>query len=257
MKISIFSFAVNDKFPINITHNQFKKYMNEEYEFIIFNDAMNIDMETKINEITSNNNIKCVRVPQDIHKINNPSEAYATTLDWAVREYAVNNDCEVIVLMHTDIFPICNISISNIIGDNIIASTTEFRILDGNPVNYLYPAFTVINMKLLKNPNDLSFGVEPGLDTGGKSRHFINNNAQLVKFLPVYQASYMMSIMEKDPVSKYFKDDLEICRNHGLSAGWVSCGFYHYMAGSQWNADNLTFAEGHKKRMDLFLKYFN
>lgn len=258
MKISIFSFAVNDKFPIDIMHRQFIKYMKDDFEFILFNDAFDPRMEKNINEIAAYNKINCVRVPQNIHRVHNPSTGYATTLNWALHDYATANKCEIVVLMHTDVFPICEVSIANILGENIVASTTEFRIIDGKGITYLYPALTIVNMALLKNPRELDFGLDAGLDTGGKTKEFIKNNAGLVKFLANHQTSYFFHTLKEDePMAKYFKEDLEICRAHGISAGWIAEGLYHYMAGSQWNAaENPNFAAGHKKKMELFLKYF-
>jgi hypothetical protein len=257
MKISILSFAVNDKFPLDIMHRQFKKYMKEDFDFVLLNDAFDSKMEKNINEIASYNNINCVRIPQNIHTVQNPSECYASALNWAVHNYAVNNNCEIIVLVHSDVFPICDVSISDIIAGNIAASTTEFRILNGKGVNYFYPAFTIVNMKLLNNVRELDFGLDTGLDTGGKTKTFIEKNPNSVKFMANHQTSYFLATLEgKGPFAEYFKADLDICRTHGLSAGWIAEGFYHYMAGSQWNAANPVFADGHKKRMDLFLKYF-
>lgn len=257
MKVSIFSFAVNDKFPIDTQYRYFQRYLKDDFEFILFNDASDPQISKNIETITSYNKITCVKVPQHIHKIQNPSECYASTLNWAVHSYAKDNGCEVIVLIHSDVFPICNVSILDILGNNCVASTMEFRIIDGQGVNYFYPAFTIVNMKLLKNIHELDFGLDSGLDVGGKTKEFIKTNADSVKFVANHQTSYFLgTLTESDPMSEYFKTDLSICRQHGLSAGWIADGFYHYMAGSQWNATNPSFAEGHKKRMDLFLKYF-
>jgi len=256
MKISIFSFAVNDKFPLDIMYRQFKKFLKEDFEFILFNDAYDPEMEKSINTVTSYNNIKCVRVPQNIHVVQNPSDSYAHTLNWAVRDYAKNNDCEIIVLMHSDVFPICDTSISNIIGNSIAASTMEYRLVDGGGINYFYPAFTIVNMKLLEDVNELDFSPCPGLDTGGKTKDFVTNHANSVKFIVNHQIANFIYTLNEEPISKYFKEDLDICRSHGLSAGWIAEGFYHYMAGSQWNSANSAFAEGHIKRMNLFLAYF-
>lgn len=257
MKISFFSFAVNTLFPLDITHRQFKKFMKEDFEFILFNDAYDPVMEKNINTIASYNKIPCVRVPQNIHGVRNPSECYASTLNWALREYAVDNNCEIIVLMHSDIFPICDVSISNIIGNDIIASTPEFRLLNGKGVNYFYPAFTIVNMKLLKNVNELDFSLMPGLDVGGKTKEFIEKYPDSYKFIPNHQAAYFLATLNgTESLAQYFKKDLEITKAVGLSSGWIAEGFYHYMAGSQWNSENPAFASGHKQRMDLFLAYF-
>lgn len=257
MKVSVFAFAVNEKFPIDIMHRQFQKYLKDDFEFILFNDASSLQTEKDINTIASYNKIKCERVPQSIHKVHNPSECYASTLNWAVREYAVKNNCEVIVLMHSDVFPLCEASILNILGDHMIASTMEFRIMDGKGINYFYPAFTIINMKRLgKHIGELDFGLDVGLDVGGKTKNFIEAHANSVKFLGNHQASYFLGTLTNEPIAEYFRTDIDICRKYGLSAGWIAEGFYHYMAGSQWNGANPTFAQGHKERMDLFLRFF-
>lgn len=257
MKVSFFSFAVNDKFPIDIMYRQFTRYVKDDFDFVLFNDAFDVQMEKNINLIASYNKINCVRVPQNIHTVQNPSECYASVLNWAVRNYAVNNNCEIIVLMHSDVFPICDVSVVDIIGEYTVASTMEFRIIDGKGINYFYPAFTIINMKALKNVNELDFGLDSGLDVGGKTKEFIERNNSSVKFLANHQTSYFIgTLREEESNAKYFKTDLDICRKYGLSAGWIAEGFYHYMAGSQWNASNSAFAQGHKERMELFLKYF-
>lgn len=257
MKVSFFSFAVNDKFPIDIMYRQFIKYVKDDFDFVLFNDAFDSQMEKNINLIASYNKINCVRVPQNIHTVQNPSECYASVLNWAVRNYAINNNCEIVVLMHSDVFPICEVNILNILGDSIVASTPEYRLIDGKGINYFYPAFTIINMKKLINPQELDFGLAPGLDTGGRTKEFIENHPHEIKFIPNHQISYFVrTLNENESLAKYFGEDLEISRGHGLSSGWIAEGFYHYMAGSQWNASNPAFAQGHKKRMELFLKYF-
>src|SRR5574343_297433 len=257
MKISFFSFAVNDRFPLDIMYRQFKKYMKEDFDFTLFNDAYDPKMEENINIITKFNKINCVRVPQQVHRVQNPSESYSESLNWAVWDYAVNHNCEIIVLMHSDIFPICDVTISGILGDSIVASTPEFRIVNGKGINYFYPAFTIINMKRLTNPKELDFRPCPGLDTGGRTKDFIAKYPNDIKFIPNHQIEYFIRILGTDPMAEYYKEDLAICRKAGLSAGWCAEGLLHYMAGSQWNKnDNSAFAQGHQDRMNLFLRYF-
>lgn len=257
MKISIFSFAVNDKFPIDIMHRQYSKHIKENFEFILFNDAYDSVMENNIKLITSYNNINCVRVPQTIHKHQNPSESYAETLNWTIWDYVSNNNYDIIVLVHLDVFPIDNVSILDIIGEKSVASVTEFRKIDDNRIIYFYPAFTIINKNLITNIRELDFGLSTGLDTGGKTKEFINKNENSVKFISHYQVRYSAANLRDDEkFAQYFKADLAICNEYGISAGWLAEGFYHYMAGSQWNANNPKFAAGHKLRMNLFLNYF-
>ena len=187
MKISFFSFACNTNFPLDIMFRQFQKYMKESFEFILFNDAYVPQMEKDINTICEFNKIPCVRVPQSIHKVQNPSVSYAETLNWSVWDYAIKNNCEIVVLMHSDVFPVCDVTISDILGNAIVASTPEVRIIDGKPVNYFYPAFTIINMKTLSNPKELNFLPCPHLDTGGSTKDFIKKYPNDIKYIPNHQ----------------------------------------------------------------------
>ena len=261
MKVSIFSFACNTNFPIDLVRRQYVKYLKDDYEFIVFNDSSDPKIHKDIQTIAEYNKAKHVKVPQTMHKCFNPSGGYAETLNWSVHEYAAIGDFDIIVLTHTDIFPICQISMSEILGNYIVASTTEFRKIGDIGVSYLYPAFTIINMKSLKQigVHELDFGLAPGVDTGGKTKDFIAKYPNSVKLLPNYQAYYFLrTLNDNESLAKYFKEDLDITRVAGLSSGWISeGGMYHYMCGSAWNAnENSLFAQGHEKRMQLFLKYF-
>lgn len=257
MKISFFSFAVNAAFPLDIAFRQFQKYMKEDYEYIVFNDAYDPQMEKDINTICEFNKIPCVRAPQHIHGAQDPSVSYAESLNWALWEYAPKGNFETIVLMHSDVFPVFDSTVSDILGDSIVASTPEFRLIDGKGINYFYPAFTIINMSKLSNPKELDFRPCVGLDTGGRTKDFIEKYPNQTKFIPNHQIEYFARALGDNPAAEYYKEDLKITRKYGISSGWCANNFYHYLAGSMWNVGlNPDFAQGHKERMELFLKYF-
>lgn len=255
MKVAFFSFAVNDKFPFDIQYRQFKKYCPND-EFILFNDAVDDQMAQNITTAANGPGMPCVRVPQSIHKIQNPSEGYATTLNWALHQYAVQNHHEVVVLMHSDIFPIRPVSVLDILENYLVASVMESRPFNGQTVHYLYPAFTIVNVaRLGQQVGELNFECALGLDTGGKTHSYVMNNLDKVKFLENHQIPNIINTLSPG-LQEYFNEDMKICADHGLNKGWVAEGFYHYLAGSQWNALDDVLRMGHQKRMELFLKYF-
>jgi hypothetical protein len=256
MKISIFSFATNDKFPIDIQYRQFKKFLKDEFEFILFNDAFTPSMQQAIETIVTYNQIDHVNVPQHIHRVQNPSEGYAATLNWAVKDFAINRGCEIILLVHADVFPTQPLSVIDILGKNFVASTVEYRKIDGKEIYYLYPALTAINMKNVGNLiSTLDFSVARGLDTGGMTFNFVEKNNSLVRRLNNL-ASDGMARLSSGELKEYLEADLQICSQYKLNKGWFCEGFYHYMAGSQWNSSNPAMINGHSERMKLFLKYF-
>lgn len=259
MKITVLSFAVNTKFPIDTQYRQFQKHcFSDDYEFVVLNDAFLNGEARKISELTKYFNINCVRVPQDIHAENNPSQGYAGALNWAVKTYALEKGCEVVLLVHSDVFPYTQLSMKDVIGDNVVASLMERREYQGRAVDYFYPALTMVNVKELgPKIHELDFSCAVGLDTGGKSFEFIQNNQNLkMKFMEHHQIPNVINSLSPG-MQEYLNQDIEICAEYGLNKGWISEGFYHYLAGSQWNLEyDPRFAEGHNKRMALFLKYF-
>lgn len=259
MSVTVIAFAVNDKFPLGFVYRQFAKHLKDPFEFVVLNDAQDKEASEGIASTASAGGIRCVRVPQDIHTDNGPSLSYAQTLNWAVREFVVNNAGGLVVFIHADIFPICDVSLSSIIGEYAIASTMEFRALNGLPITHIYPTLTIINPNKIENAvESLNFGCADGLDTGGMTRAFVENNQSKIKFLVHHQVEYFARTLHSDDAfAAYLKADIAIARQHGLSAGWICEGFYHYMAGSQWNiTDEPAFSEGHDKRARLFREFY-
>lgn len=252
MKLTVFSFAVNDKFPIKTQINQFKKNIKDNYEFILLNDANNNEMIDSINNIAKDMSVKCIRVPQDIHKYYNPSVAYAEALNWLVLTHIpINKDkYELILIVHSDVFPLIPLHVSNIIGSQTIASTMEVRNTGIDIVDYIYPAFTIINTKTIREPQLLDFncgkvertinGVKTytGLDTGGMTYKYIDKYKSDIKFIPHYQI-YGVVPDYGDKTVEYLKYDYKICKKNKLNSGWFAEGFYHYVAGSQWNISDI------------------
>lgn len=306
MTITIFSYAVNNNFPIDIQYNNFKKHIKENFEFILFNDANNSTNMDDINNIAEKLNIKCVKVPQEIHTAYSnlsPSLAYAETLNWSIQEYAMkNNSLDIILQVHTDVFPIKSLSIMDLLDGNAIATTFEIRNVDGLILKYFYPALTLIDLNSIKDVvKDLKYNccsvncekntnkhisitdednisytnknftvdkISQRLDTGGMTIYFIEkHSSKKIKYLNNNNFFGMkddklnkieaIKFDEKTSIYQYVKEDFLICQEYGLNPGWHCEGFYHYIAGSQWNSkDNNNYKIGHIKRLDLLYKYF-
>lgn len=264
MKILVCAFAYNNKFPVDLQYAQFRKYVTEPFEYVLFNDARCDKEASQLNRVALKLNIKCVRVPQKIHASNNPSEGYAHTLNWTLT-YLKSE--EIVVFVHTDVFPVHTISILDIIQDKEVATTIEHRTVGNSVLTYFYPALTLINMKIANLAlldfscrRGISSGVETidniGLDTGGMTYKYISNRENGVKFIknhPLVNASSILSL-ENAELSNYFERMHSICNRHSISEGWYAVGFYHYIDGSQWNKKEK--AEGRALKLAECLKFF-
>lgn len=257
--IIIFSFVSNNKFPIDLQIKSFRKYIKEKYVFYIVNDA-DYDADRKeICEIAIKNKTKYIIVPSSIHKYNNPSESLADTLNWILHNKTDNR--KINIFIHGDIFPVCHLSIIELLGHNSIASTIDSKSVGNHRIDYLCPVLTIIN-KQLKNKSDLFFDCCNGdnmicindnnnvlkiaADTGGKSYYYIKNNPDVnIKIIPTYETKlinnfnrFNMTTNLKNRFNEYNYFEKKLAKQYKINTGWfTSDGFYHYLAGSQWNID--------------------
>src|SRR5271156_2071886 len=66
-KILIFTYAFNRPEFIEFQHKTFQKFLKDEYEFIIFSDAKTDSQHKEIESVCFKYDLKCIRIPQEIH----------------------------------------------------------------------------------------------------------------------------------------------------------------------------------------------
>src|SRR5262245_60577830 len=71
-KVLIMTHAYNKPEYIPWQYWTFKKFFQDEYEFIVFNDAPNSDLSDNIQNICHELDISCIEVPQFIHFFKSP-----------------------------------------------------------------------------------------------------------------------------------------------------------------------------------------
>lgn len=269
MKILVCAFASNDKFPISLQYEQFKKHVTEPFEYVLFNDTVTAKESDALEAAANKIGIRCIRIPQEIHKCNNPSQGYASALNWAAN-YLKSE--EIVVFVHADIFPVHNVSITEIIGESDIASTIEQRCVGSDKIIYLYPALTFLNMKKVDlSLLDFSCRRGPGLgetesinnvglDTGGMSHVYIQRKPDNVKFLENHDIANVVDRLkpEHPKLAEYFDKTAKLCSSSGIPTGWYANGFFHYIAGSQWNASSIGERQknGHARKLDRCIEFF-
>lgn len=66
-KVVIFTYAYNQPEFIELQHKTFQKFLKDDYDFIVFSDASTEDMHVQIKIMCDKYNLKCIRIPQEIH----------------------------------------------------------------------------------------------------------------------------------------------------------------------------------------------
>ncbi len=192
-KILIFTYAYNRPDFIALQDTTFKHFMKNEYEFIIFNDAVNPGDYDEIHKICLERDLRCIDIPQEIH--NRP---YLHRTDWGefktfqqastrnsnVVQYSLDvlgfaHD-DILMLIDSDMFLIKEFDVREYMNEYTIAAfyksccdvimnnqhTSEVPHLD-----FLWIGLVFIDMKNLPHKTALNFNCgtqgKVQLDAGG------------------------------------------------------------------------------------------
>lgn len=203
-KIYLFTYAYNQPDFIEIQYRTFKKFLLDEYEFIVFNDASQEEMANEIKAMCQKYGIRCIPIPQEIHempyldrpphgnlaKYNWPNVRNCNVVQYSLDILGIHHD-DIVALFDSDLFLIKEFSIGTFMRKNKIAAALrpcydqwwkhdckEFH--PGiEPFNFLWIGFVFLNMPLLQDKTAINFncGFVHGkikVDSGGYTYYYLN-----------------------------------------------------------------------------------
>ncbi|OGB84408.1 hypothetical protein A3F66_06215 [candidate division TM6 bacterium RIFCSPHIGHO2_12_FULL_32_22] len=284
--VLIFTYAFNRPEFIELQHKCFKKFLKDDYEFIVFNDANTIENELAIENTCKELGIKCVRIPQIIHDLpylprwdHEPSFHYPTIRCVNGVQFSLNRlgffHKGPLLILDSDMFLIREFSVKEVLKNYDIISIYQRGIGDNNcTVNYISIDLILMNMEKL--PNKQTFNVNCGYhdgaptDAAGQTYWYIKNNPT-IRIL--YSNNYVIS--EDNIIVDYFKNhaghkiyslNMENLKNAEFSEKeieYIMSGatntefvlnncFHHYRSGSNWDGRP---HEYHKNKFHLLKKF--
>lgn len=200
-KILLFTYAFNQPEFIILQDKTFKKFLHDEYEFVVFNDATDPEIFKEITQTCKNLGIRCIPIPQKIHA--RPYLNRSVGREWWVCEYqppSVRNSNvvqysldtlgfehdDIIVLFESDIFLTQEFSFRSYVEHYDVAGfdrSIECAKLTEKNVHFLWVGLLLLNLKTMPRPK--SFNLNCGyvsnivIDAGGFTNYYLNNNDQL------------------------------------------------------------------------------
>lgn len=184
-KTLIFTTAFNRPDFIEWQHKLFNKFMLDDYEYIVFNDASTQKDHVSIHATCRYLKIRCIDIPQSIHtqpylsrqihdNLQQPNIRNCNAVQWAWDNYILKHKGPVL-LIDSDMFLIRPLSLEKALEGSDLAyvswSTTDM--FNGNPYRYMWIALIGFNMNTLPSPEEICFncGYLPNtnavVDSGG------------------------------------------------------------------------------------------
>lgn len=276
-QILIFTYAFNRPDFIEIQHKTLKKFLLEEYEFVVFNDAKNPDLEKQINLMCAHLGIQCIRIPQEIHtqpylpRLEGEDRNHPTVRNVNVVQYSLNtlgfNHDDIVILLDSDLFLVKPFSAREFLNGYSLGGAKT-----GNGyVEFLWHALALLDMRIMPNKRSLTFncGRVDGhpIDGGGHSYYYIKNNPEAkVRFMTTHFHSDSLRCesckLKKEPLCSH---NTETLKAHGFDDVLIKFiqhandveffhnnSFLHYRSGSNWNAKDAAY---HQKKTDALNRF--
>lgn len=194
-KIRLFTFHYNRPDFLELQIKCFDKFLKEkeDYELIVFNDAIELNIEKQIKQICEKYKIRCINFPQDLHKTYCPNLLKFGTSQWgAVRycqlvQYALDNfgydHDDIIGLIEGDVFLIRPFSIREYIKNNDILGVIRTNRGQNKNIEYTWIGLTFFNIEKLPNKKTFNFDFvfhkntkKFLLDCGGQTYYYLRDN---------------------------------------------------------------------------------
>ena len=205
-KTIVFTTGFNRPDFIELQYRLFDKFLNDDYEYIVVNDANTPATKSSIENKCLELKIACINVPQEIHSkpylprnpgdnYNNPNVRHCNSVQWAWDNYFSKHDGPIMVI-DSDMFPIRPLSVKNLLGDHHFAGihwgTTDS--VSGKPYDYLWLALILFNNEILPEKDTIRFncGKLPNTnaicDSGGWTSLYLNKFKDIIK---IRELSYL------------------------------------------------------------------
>lgn len=265
-KVLIYTYSYNRPDFIEIQHKTFKKFIKDEYEFVVFNDAPDETMARNIVAMCNQYQIPCIRIPQVIHQrpylFRLPGENYqapavrnCNVVQYSLNEYGFNHD-DILVLIDSDLFVVREFSFRDYLKDCDIAGLPQ-------GIGYLWIGLVLLNMQTLPNITTLNFNCgrinNVPVDAGGYSYHYIHDNpsVRVRYFSQFYPQNFPATELTDGLLAQYSFDAkaVDFIQAHPSNVEFLlnNC-FLHYRSGTNWDCKS---SDYHARKMALVNNYIN
>lgn len=185
----------------------FKKFVKDDYEFVVFNNASDGIKRQEIRNVCKKHSLRCIEIPQEIHDRpylfrrqdedkNHACCRVANCIQYSLDVLGFKHD-DIVVIIDTDMFLIKPFSFRDFMHGYDLAGVPQCR----GPVTYFWQGLIMFNMQTLPDREQLNFncGYVEGqaCDVGGFSHKYLKNHPSVkVRFFADHTSNYWLHCEE-------------------------------------------------------------
>ena len=259
--ILIITHSFNRPDFIEIQDKTFKKFLKDDYTFVVFNDATQEKVSNQIIETCNRLNLPCIRIPQPIHDApyleRLPGEDYhhpcvrcANVVQFSLDTLGFDHD-GIVTIIDSDMFLVKEFCIQDFLDGFDIAGVPQSR----QHIEYFWNGLVFFNMQTLADKKTINFNCGKvdgiGVDAGGHTYHYFKDHPQVIKNridTQYYPSDFIVSETTHENVKFLFSHD---CNNFEFL---LKNSFFHYRGGGNW--DNQS-EEYHAKKTAVLNAFIN
>lgn len=261
-RILVMTHSYNRPDFIEIQYHTFKKFLTDDYEFVVFNDAPSEQMRQQIENMCKKHSLRCIRIPQNIHTyaylyrlpretFNNPCVRCANVVQYSLNEYGLAHD-DLVAIIDSDMFLVKEFSIRDYMAQQDLAGVHQAR---NNGVEYVWNGLLFFDMRTIPNKPLINFNCgevnNTPVDVGGQMHHYLKQTPDArVRFI---QQDYVANHSQKSIptlLDMGFSHAMAefIRANPPVVELYADGAFVHYRAGTNWDRRSAGY---HKSKTDI------
>lgn len=258
--ILIITHSFNRPDFIEIQEKTFKKFLKEDYTFVVFNDAPQEDVSQHIIETCNKLNLPCIRIPQSIHDIpylerlpgedyHHPAVRCANVVQFSLDTLGFDHD-GIVIIIDSDMFLVKEFCVQEFLDGFDIAGVPQSR----EHIKYIWNGLVFFNMQTLPDKKTINFNCGKvdgiGVDVGGQTyRYFKNHPEVMVQLIDNqhYPAHFMLSETTDENIKFLFSHD---CNNFEFL---LKNAFFHYRGGGNWDNQSNEYHEKKTAVLNAFI----
>jgi hypothetical protein len=228
---------------IPLQEKTFRKFLKDDYEFVVFNDAREPKIYSAIDQTCKQLNIRCIPIPQEIHQrpylprmpgelYDHPCVTCANVVQYSLDTLGFDHN-DLVMIIDSDMFLVGDLNVSEYMKDCEIAGHAQSRSF----ITYLWNGIVFFNMNTLPAKRELSFNCgdvagQP-CDVGGHTYYYFQKHPQVRK--KFVNQIFVQAHVNEDTTKHHPYLRMMIEEGVPNSEFFLDYKLFHYRGGGNWD----------------------